>query len=106
MHKKIEKISTVSKIIAFELVALSTHFYRERILVIGSQYVNKQSQDFKYYQDQIFRFEVLSEGSKNMTKLMPCRFSQCFEHFNMLTVHKCSENGLFTHSSNHAFCSL
>ena len=49
MHKKIEKISTVSKIIAFELVALSTHFYRERILVIGSQYVNKQSQDFKYY---------------------------------------------------------
>ena len=30
--------------IAFELVALNTHFYRERKLVIWSQYVNKESQ--------------------------------------------------------------
>ena len=40
---------SVSKIIAFELVSLKTRFYRERILVIGSQYVNEQSQDFRYY---------------------------------------------------------
>ena len=35
--------------IAFELISLNTHFYRERILVIGSQYVSKQSQEFRYY---------------------------------------------------------
>ena len=39
MEKKIEKIFSVSEIIAF--VALNTHFYRERKLVISSQYVNK-----------------------------------------------------------------
>ena len=37
------------EIIAFELVALDTRFYWERILVIGCQYVNKQSQDFRYF---------------------------------------------------------
>ena len=42
--KKIEKIFFGFDIIAFELVALNTRFYWERILVIGCQYVNKQSQ--------------------------------------------------------------
>ena len=37
------------EIIVFELVPLNTRFYRERMLLIGCQYVNKQSQDFKYY---------------------------------------------------------
>ena len=37
------------EIIAFKLVALNTRFYWERILVIGCQYVNKQSPDFRYY---------------------------------------------------------
>ena len=36
------------EIITFDLVALNTRFYRERILVIGNQYVKKQSQDFRY----------------------------------------------------------
>ena len=49
MEKKIEKIFFGFEIIAFELVALNTRFYWERILVIGCQYVNKQSQDFIYY---------------------------------------------------------
>ena len=40
MQKTIEKICPVSEIIAFEFVALNTHIYQERILVIGSQYVN------------------------------------------------------------------
>ena len=48
MWKKIRKIFFDFEIIAFELVALDTWFYLERILVIGSQYVNKQSQDFSY----------------------------------------------------------
>ena len=48
MLKKIEQIIFDLEIIAFELVALNTHFYCERILVIGCQYGNKQSQDLRY----------------------------------------------------------
>ena len=33
----------------FELMSLNTHFYRQRILVNASQYVNKHSQDFRHY---------------------------------------------------------
>ena len=43
MKKKFQKIFFDFKIIAFELVALNTHFYWERILFISCQYVNKQS---------------------------------------------------------------
>ena len=49
--------------------------------------------------------EVISESSKNVTKLLPFRSEQCFGPFNMLTVRKCSETGLFRHLSNHAFWS-
>ena len=49
MQKKIEQIFFDFEIIAFELVALNNRFYSERILVIGCQYVNKQSQDFRCY---------------------------------------------------------
>ena len=93
-------------LIVFELVALNAYFYREIILVIGSQYVNKHYQDFRCYSPKIFRTEVLSEWSKNLTKLLLCRIEQCFRPFNMLRVHKCSENWLFRHLSNHAFCTL
>ena len=55
MEKKIEKILYDFEIIAFELVAVDTRFYWERILVIGCEYVNKQSQDFRYYQNRILR---------------------------------------------------
>ena len=49
MQKQIEKIFFDFEIIAFELVQLDTRFYWERILVIGCQYIKKQSQDFRYY---------------------------------------------------------
>ena len=49
MQKKIQEIFFHLEIISFELVALNTRFYWERMLVIGCQYVNKQSQDFIYY---------------------------------------------------------
>ena len=49
MQKKIQKIWFDLEIAAFEKVALSFLFYWERMLVIGCQYVNKQSQDFIYY---------------------------------------------------------
>ena len=49
MQKKIEKIFFSFEIIPFELSALNTRFYWERILVIGCQEVNKYSQDFRYF---------------------------------------------------------
>ena len=61
MQKNIKKIFSVLEIISFELVALRTHFYKERIILIGSQYINKQSQDFRYYSKRMSRTEVLSE---------------------------------------------
>ena len=48
-QKKIKQKFFDFKISAFELVALDTLFYWERILVIVRQYVNKQSQIFRYY---------------------------------------------------------
>ena len=98
MKKKIQQIFSILeiKIISFEMVPWKTNFYRERILVIGSQYVNKLSQYLSYYLDRVFETDVLSELSKNMAKLLPCRF-QCFVPFNILTVHKCSDTGLFRH---------
>ena len=49
IQKNVDKIVLVFKITAFELVALNTHFYRDKRLVIGNQCVNKQSQGFRYY---------------------------------------------------------
>ena len=47
MQTESEKVFLVLEIIAFELIMISTN--RERTLVIGSQYVKKESQDFRYY---------------------------------------------------------
>ena len=47
MQQQSEKIFFKPDLIAFELVALDTRFYWEKILVIGCQYVNKESQDFR-----------------------------------------------------------
>ena len=49
IQKKIEKIFWILEKISFELISLNTHFYRQNKLVIGKQYVNKQSQYFRYY---------------------------------------------------------
>ena len=46
MQQKTEQIFLDFDIIVFEMVVLDTSFYWERILVIGCQYLNKQSQDF------------------------------------------------------------
>ena len=106
MLQKIQKIFFDFAVISFELVALDSHFYWERIVDIGWQYVNKQSLDFTYYENRPFRDDTLSEWSKNMTKTLPCRFKQSFEPFNMLTFHKCSDTGLLGHVINSNFCSL
>ena len=49
MQQKTQKIFFDFDIISFELVALETRFYWERMRDTGCQYVNKQCQDFTYY---------------------------------------------------------
>ena len=61
MQKKIQKMFFDLQIISFELVALNTRFYRERILVMGCQYVNKQVQDYRYHWKVIFGADFTSE---------------------------------------------
>ena len=106
MQWRIHKIFLDFEIISFELVALDTRFYWERILFIRCQCVNKQSQDFRYYWNRIFWPDFLSEWPNHVTKIMLCRFKQSFGPFNMWTIHKCSETGLFRHLSDPTFCSL
>ena len=68
MEKKIEKMFFGFEIIAFELVALNIRFYWENILVIGSHYANKESQDFKYFLKSVYGADFLWELSKNQKK--------------------------------------
>ena len=49
MQSRLKNKHLVSEIIEFELVVLNSPLYRERILVRGSQRVNKQSQDLRHY---------------------------------------------------------
>ena len=49
MEKEVEIIFLDFGTIAFEFVASNTGFYWERILVIGRQYVNKVSQDLRFF---------------------------------------------------------
>ena len=49
MQKEIQEIFFGFQIIVFKLLALNFRFYWERILFIGCQHVNKQSQDFRYF---------------------------------------------------------
>ena len=49
MMKKIQKIFFHLEVNAFELVALNTHFYWQRTLLIDCQYVHTQAQYFIYY---------------------------------------------------------
>ena len=43
---------------------------------------------------------------KNVIKVLSCRYQQCLEHFNMLTVQGCPEARLLRHLSNHVFPGL
>ena len=106
MQKKTQEVFIDYQIIAFPLVVVNTRFYWERILVFVCQYVNRQSQDFRYYWNRVFRADFPSECSNNMTKILPCTFMHCFGTFNMFTVHMCADIGLFGHLSNPVFCSL
>ena len=49
MQQEIEIFFFNFYIIPFEFVALNSRFYWEKIVVNGCQYVNKQSQAFRYF---------------------------------------------------------
>ena len=49
MQKEIQQIFLDIEVIAIELASLNTRFYWERTLVIGCEYINKMSQDYRYY---------------------------------------------------------
>ena len=74
-----------------------------RILVIGSQCVNKQSYDFTYHSEKLFKAEFPSQGNIDMVKGLSFSFEQCFGPFTMLLVKGFSETGLFRHLCNQVF---
>ena len=71
MEKKIEKKFFGSEIIAFELVALNTRFYWESILIIGCQYANKESQDFRYFWKSVFQADFYLRVIKKYNENIP-----------------------------------
>ena len=91
---------------SISIVAVNTRFYWERILFIGCQYLNKQSQDFRYYKDRISQAHFLSEWSMNLIKILQYSFKRYFGVFNILNAHRCYDTGVFRHLSSPAFCGL
>ena len=76
---------------------------KNRILIISSQFLKKQSQDFAYHLERLFKPELSSQGSINMVKLLSFNFEQCFGPFTILLVERSSERRLLRHLSNHFF---
>ena len=101
-NKKNEKNIFVSEIIASENVARNASF-KKTILVIDSQWVNKESQDFPYKSERNFQPELFSRASINMVKVLYFSFEQCLGPFIMLLLKGFSERGLFKHLPNHVF---
>ena len=52
--EKLQKIFWAFEENTFELISLNTNLYREKLRVIGSIYVNKQSQNLRYYEEIFF----------------------------------------------------
>ena len=73
---------------------------KKRILIIGTQWVKKQSYDFVYHSRRLFQPELSSQGSENMVKLLLFSFEKCFGLFPMLPVEGSSETGILTDLSN------
>ena len=61
MQNKIQQIFFDFAKFALELAVLNTPFYWETIHLIGWQYVNKQSQDFRHHQNGNFWVNLFSE---------------------------------------------
>ena len=51
---------------------------KKRINTIGSEWVNKQSQDLAYHSERLFKPELRPQGSINMVKVLSLWFQHCF----------------------------
>ena len=91
MQKKIENIFSILKKVAFELVAWNIHFYRERILVIGTQYIknslkisdttNTKFFELKFFQSDQKRWENYCRADfSSVLDRLTCWLSMGFRH--------------------------
>ena len=64
LRKKMEKVFFHLEIISFELVALNTRFYWERILVTGFQYVNKSCKISDTSKTELFELILFQSHQK------------------------------------------
>ena len=74
-----------------------------KILFIGSQCVNKQSQDLACQPERIFRTQFRCQWLINMIKVLSCRFQECLCTFTILIAEASSETRLFRHLSDNVF---
>ena len=73
------------------------------MLLIGSQCVNKKSQDLGCQKQILFPTQLTWHWSMNMTKILSYRFQQGLWTFIMLLFDGSSETGLFRHLSDYVF---
>ena len=76
---------------------------KNRILVIGSQCLNKKSQDFAFQQERLFLTRLTWQGSMNHMKMLWCIFQECLGTSPMFLVDWAFETRLFRHLSNFVF---
>ena len=71
-----------------------------KIVFIGSQCVNKHSQDLAFGDERTFRKQFACQLPMNMIKLLGCRFQHCLGRFPILLLEASSEMILFRHLSD------
>ena len=74
-----------------------------KILFIGTQCLNKQSQDLACQPERVFRTKFRCQWLINIIKVLSCRFRHCLCTFTILLVEASSETRLFRHLSNNVF---
>ena len=77
--------------------------FKNRIILIGSQCVNKQSQNLACEKQRVFPTQLAWQWSMNLIKMLWWRFVKCLGTFTILLVEWLSETGLFRRLSFHVF---
>ena len=83
MEKKNKKIFSFLRYLHLKLF-LQIVSIEKTILILGSQWINKDSQDFAYNPMRLYQPELPFYGSINMVKELSFRFQHCFGPFYML----------------------
>ena len=79
--------------------------FMARILASGSQWVKKQSYDFRCYQERCFPTQYLPKWQIIWIKVLSGRFQQCLVPLNLLTGKWCPKTGPFRYSKSQLFLS-